>query len=814
MHAKQKTETIPCTPGAFPGGLTRTRFYDGMLLTQTHMEREQNFWRMKRKLTNRALGNGVVWGLRLEWDASKRKFLLSPGYALDCCGNDLVVECPQEITERALVDKHDPKVQAFLAGQSDKPLRCPEPEPDLPRKACLILQYVECAGDPQPVFENDSTSNVTHCEYSSVRESARLCLVPPPADPEPTPIDAFCKRLETLRQECKELENCTLLDQDDSLSTKAFPVYVEVRNLGNGSPAASPPVQAQPEAGESTVVTIEAALPAADDRMQITIKPAPGYVIMGGELNTDSSVTFEPFGGEFDTTGASFLTAGDAAFTINDLRVGSLLTNETLVSADLALSMGTDADGNDFFRVATADFEQLPVEETCNDKLAPWLIFNQPPECTLKTLALVALCGWFKGLLADDAKAKGKHVAAWWVCYLAWKILFGANLDDEKSSVLNDALKDLLEEWCAAFVYPGPYCRDAHHGVYLGCVEVSRKGSILSFDPWAHRRYVLTGPLLTYWGSLFGLAPIDVVAGRLAGWICCLGNASMPAVPGDVAANMIDGLPLDRFGRAIVAGDEAAVDAYLAKYNLEKVGSVQTIDLSQFASRVLRTSGSSKIRREVTLTSRRSVYAVGNTGLFLLEPAVNVAFPKAPADKREAVLRLVETRTEPLRPLACGLVNDYAVEVARTIELAELKALTDNAVMTALVHEVNRHEIVTVEDYLDVGPERAAKLALANFDELDDVETERDLFVAAEELTLASEAVLDSVVEPFVEDKVDTGGGPLLGDVLADVDTAKVVGRSVRTQLKANALTNAKLKKIGESVAERRGLLVFDRSRE
>ncbi|MFT5587729.1 MAG: hypothetical protein ACI9VR_005342, partial [Cognaticolwellia sp.] len=83
----------PCTEG-FDGGLERTRFYDGMVLTQSDLFTEQAFWQSKRQLTNRALGEGVVWGLRADWDARSQNFSVAPGYALDCCGHDLVVtEC-------------------------------------------------------------------------------------------------------------------------------------------------------------------------------------------------------------------------------------------------------------------------------------------------------------------------------------------------------------------------------------------------------------------------------------------------------------------------------------------------------------------------------------------------------------------------------------------------------------------------------------------------------------------------------------------------------------------------------------------------
>src|SRR5205085_886806 len=77
-------------------------------------ENEQRYWRMKRRLTNRALGQGVVWGLRLRWDHEHHRFLLGPGYAIDCCGNDLVVESGYDVRERDLFDTTDPLLRQFL----------------------------------------------------------------------------------------------------------------------------------------------------------------------------------------------------------------------------------------------------------------------------------------------------------------------------------------------------------------------------------------------------------------------------------------------------------------------------------------------------------------------------------------------------------------------------------------------------------------------------------------------------------------------------------------------------------------------------
>jgi len=49
------------------------------VLTQADLETEQVYWRMKRRLTNRALGTGVVWGLRLTLKKTTRVYRVAPG---------------------------------------------------------------------------------------------------------------------------------------------------------------------------------------------------------------------------------------------------------------------------------------------------------------------------------------------------------------------------------------------------------------------------------------------------------------------------------------------------------------------------------------------------------------------------------------------------------------------------------------------------------------------------------------------------------------------------------------------------------------
>jgi len=83
--------------------LKRPRFFDGKFLTAADLNAEQNYHITKRRLHNRSLhGFGVVTGLKVS--SGSGKIVVQPGLALDCEGNEVVVEAPQSIDFAGLVD--------------------------------------------------------------------------------------------------------------------------------------------------------------------------------------------------------------------------------------------------------------------------------------------------------------------------------------------------------------------------------------------------------------------------------------------------------------------------------------------------------------------------------------------------------------------------------------------------------------------------------------------------------------------------------------------------------------------------------------
>ncbi len=74
--------------------LKRPRFFAGQLLTAEVLELEQQYFREKSKLHNRTLhGFGIVSGLKVSVAAGE--IVVQPGLALDCEGNELVIDAVQ-----------------------------------------------------------------------------------------------------------------------------------------------------------------------------------------------------------------------------------------------------------------------------------------------------------------------------------------------------------------------------------------------------------------------------------------------------------------------------------------------------------------------------------------------------------------------------------------------------------------------------------------------------------------------------------------------------------------------------------------------
>ena len=156
------------------GGCVRPRFFNGMFITREDLETQLRYLRIKNQLQRRADGEGVVWGLGLGRDGTA--VCVQPGYAVDCCGNDLTVTSVYKVDAATLLS--DPAVCNLITGEQ----QC----------MSLLLEYLECPEQPRPVHGGDPCSGQSPgCEMSRVRETVRLRLVPT-RDYQPSgPIQRF-----------------------------------------------------------------------------------------------------------------------------------------------------------------------------------------------------------------------------------------------------------------------------------------------------------------------------------------------------------------------------------------------------------------------------------------------------------------------------------------------------------------------------------------------------------------------------------------------------------------------------------------------
>ena len=164
------------------GGTVRTRYFNGMFITKEDLWTDQNNNRIKHALMNRAMGQGVVWGLDVGLDGDAVCVL--PGYGVDCCGNDIVISSAYRVDSHALL--RDPAAAATLSkGRANR--------------MNLLLEYFECPEEPRPVHGDPCAPDQVSCEMSRIRETARLRLVPPCDVDDSGPIKDFLEEIRKLK---------------------------------------------------------------------------------------------------------------------------------------------------------------------------------------------------------------------------------------------------------------------------------------------------------------------------------------------------------------------------------------------------------------------------------------------------------------------------------------------------------------------------------------------------------------------------------------------------------------------------------------
>jgi hypothetical protein len=121
---------------------TRVRFFDGQMLSAEDFETEQAYHMEKRRLHNRLLHvPGVVKGLDVSLDGPS--IVVSPGFALDRLGNEILVELP---------------LQAAIEGCTSK-------------ECFVTIRYTETPSDPVPALDGSAFRRIVEGCTVEVSES-------------------------------------------------------------------------------------------------------------------------------------------------------------------------------------------------------------------------------------------------------------------------------------------------------------------------------------------------------------------------------------------------------------------------------------------------------------------------------------------------------------------------------------------------------------------------------------------------------------------------------------------------------------------
>jgi hypothetical protein len=813
MTVQNAPDFRPCVPGAFRGGLSRTLFFDGMVLSEEDMMREQSYWRMKRRLTNRALGHGIVWGLALDWDSQQRRFTLCPGYGLNCCGDDLVVECAETVTERQLIDPCSEDFRKLLADPLDP---CGEGRrPDAPIEACLMLEYVECPEDPRRVYEDPCADGPARgCRYGAVRETTRLRIVAPPPPPPASPIERFCKQVADLRLEL--LAAGIPMPQgklDGPLESEISLQYIDAagRNeVQRGNIALTPGATIQLEHAHPLGV------PGADEPFDIRIEPpelhffssaivatvdrSGGETVMAIENSRNEAQFASGFTYEVDAEVAPLFWSGEPR-RVRYRVVGSTGTTNMAGVAAMPVTR---------LQVTILSVDILPRRKDCTALLTDALFRDGDALCTLKALAIAVVHGWFAGAMGASAcneapeVSPGREALAWMACKTAWEALYG--VDIARAPEIQKCLRRLFAEWCESFHYKGPRCDHDSHGILLGSVQISPKGQILCFREWQYRRYVLTGPLLTHWASQFGVPPIDVAATRLASWICCVAGAPLPhdalaaaAAPAAPAAEAVStesaAMPIATDtvvyaksadaqkiigAKTIVAKREVSTAAFVTEAIGAMFGNGQRLSASSGVEIVSTRGGALNMMRAKEGAETVQQAVAGDAVRSEIAASANTA----PAMARAAIL-------------------DFSAGFAEAVSLSALKPDVENRLFEPTVAALEEAGVGSIAELLRVGAEPAARSVRAmsgsgGFG--DGVAIDRGVALVANAATrtlsdmaeaLAAEARGRDPEEPFTRADLIDGG------------TLNAVRNAANAHLKGRGMSNKALRDVAAGAAAR-----------
>jgi hypothetical protein len=184
------------------GSFVRPRFFAGQVLLDDDLQAIDSYVVGKNRLRNRFLhGDGVVCGLDVTCHpCGGGSVMVGSGYALDCCGNDIVVSCQEEIDVLGMIRdlrtatnggcdcgpcipaaSEEPSQTGTTSSEPAAPVSTgnpgvTRPHRPQPRRYWLYVRYSEQLSEPIEPYATDAACSPAGCEASRVREGYQFFL--------------------------------------------------------------------------------------------------------------------------------------------------------------------------------------------------------------------------------------------------------------------------------------------------------------------------------------------------------------------------------------------------------------------------------------------------------------------------------------------------------------------------------------------------------------------------------------------------------------------------------------------------------------
>lgn len=163
--------------------MARNNYFTGKLLVERDFTDEQRYTMGKLRRHNQRLhGWGAVCGLKVHEHPNpgcqSQYVVIEPGTAIDCCGREIFVQCPEYFDFES----------KFLANWQKQNGPTSQPDPKQKFKIQICVSYKECPTEDVPALFDDCSCDTSSCRPNRILESH--CFDVLIVDPNAVPTDA------------------------------------------------------------------------------------------------------------------------------------------------------------------------------------------------------------------------------------------------------------------------------------------------------------------------------------------------------------------------------------------------------------------------------------------------------------------------------------------------------------------------------------------------------------------------------------------------------------------------------------------------